>query len=248
MVQEVQRRLGRIDILVNNAGIIQVGPVQTMTVEDYERAPGVMYWGVVYPTLAVLPSMLDRRGGRIVNITSIGGRVSVPHVLPYSAAKFAAVGFSEGLRAELAGTGVSVTTIAPGLMRTGAYMNACSRAGKRASSPGSAWEPPAAGLDGRRAGGRADRAGGGRGESERTLSVPATVLARFHGLFPCLTADLLGLTARLILPPAEVQNSTAARGMQVAAEHPSALRERLAAWGGEAAERFHQYPGPAVRA
>ena len=114
LVAEVQARLGPIDVLVNDAGIISVGPAETMHVQDYADAMAVMYWGVVYPTLAVLPRMLARRRGRIVNITSIGGKVAVPHLLPYCTANFSAVGFSEGLRAELRGKGVTVTTIAPG--------------------------------------------------------------------------------------------------------------------------------------
>src|SRR5213078_5332449 len=84
----------------------------------------VIFWGTLYPTLAVLPQMLERRSGRIVNITSIGGKVSVPHLLPYNCAKFAALGFSEGLRAELAKDGVSVATVIPGLMRTGSVVSA----------------------------------------------------------------------------------------------------------------------------
>src|SRR5512133_386878 len=74
----VTRQWGGVDILVNNAGIIQVGPIEAMTVEDFEQAMGIMYWGVLYPTLAVLPQMRERHNGRIVNITSIGGKVSVP--------------------------------------------------------------------------------------------------------------------------------------------------------------------------
>ncbi len=85
-----------LDVLVLNAGIIQVGPVRTMRVEDFEDALGVMFWGVVLPSLAALPH-LRRSRGRIVTITSIGGKVPFPHLLPYNSAKFAAVGFSEGL-------------------------------------------------------------------------------------------------------------------------------------------------------
>jgi hypothetical protein len=71
----------------------------------------VMFWGALYPRLAVLPQMRARRSGHVVNITSIGGMVSVPHLLPYTCAKFAAVGLSEGLRAELGQEGIHVTTI-----------------------------------------------------------------------------------------------------------------------------------------
>ena len=109
-------RFGRIDILINNAGVMSVGPLETHDVDAFERALAVMFWGAVYPTLEVLPHMRRQGGGHIVNITSIGGKISVPHMLPYSAAKFAAVGFSEGLHAEVAAQGIKVLTVVPGLM------------------------------------------------------------------------------------------------------------------------------------
>ncbi len=124
LVREATQRFGRVDVLVNNAGTIQVGPIESQTLEDFQTAMGTMFWGMVYTTLAVLPQMAERGGGRIVNITSIGGRVAIPHLAPYSCAKFAAVGFSQALRAELAKNHISVTTVAPGLMRTGSHANA----------------------------------------------------------------------------------------------------------------------------
>ena len=124
MVAEIESRVGAVDVLVTVAGIIEVGPLTAMTREDFERSMDTMFWGPVNVTDAVLPSMRHRRRGRIATITSIGGKIAVPHLLPYSAAKFAAVGYFEGLRAELAGTGVSVTTVVPGLMRTGSHVNA----------------------------------------------------------------------------------------------------------------------------
>src|SRR3989442_6314458 len=88
----------------------------------------VMFWGALYPTLAVLPQMRARRSGHVVHITSMGGMVSVPHLLPYTCAKFAAVDLSEGLPAELGQEGIHVTTVVPGLMRTGSYLGAVSSA------------------------------------------------------------------------------------------------------------------------
>ncbi len=117
-------RFGRIDVLVNNAGVITVGPFQAQTFSDYQECMDVMFWGVVHPSLAVLPHMMARGSGSIANITSIGGKVSVPHLLAYNCAKFAAVAFSEGLHAEVKKYGVNVTTVVPGLMRTGSYLNA----------------------------------------------------------------------------------------------------------------------------
>jgi NADP-dependent 3-hydroxy acid dehydrogenase YdfG len=101
LVNQATQRFGHVDIVVNNAGIIQVGPMSATTVEDFANALDVMFWGTLYPTLAVLSQMRARRSGHVVNITSIGGMVSVPHLLPYSCARFAAVGLSEALRAEL---------------------------------------------------------------------------------------------------------------------------------------------------
>ena len=123
-IQHTVREYGGIDVLINDAGVVQVGPLDHMTVADFEDAMATHFWGPLYAILAALPHM--RRGGarRIVNISSIGGKVAVPHLLPYSASKFALTGLSEGLRAELAREGFSVTTVCPGLMRTGSTYNA----------------------------------------------------------------------------------------------------------------------------
>lgn len=117
-------RHGAIDVLVNNAGIIQVGPLDHQKVDDYEDAMRTHFWGPLYTVMASLPHMRRAGHGRIVNISSIGGRISVPHMLPYSASKFALAGFSEGLRTELARHQIAVTTVYPGLMRTGSPVNA----------------------------------------------------------------------------------------------------------------------------
>lgn len=121
-VAETVRAFGRLDVLVNNAGIIQVGPYAHMDTADFEAAMRTHFWGPLYATLAALPH-LRGRGGRIVNIASIGGKVAVPHLAPYSASKFALVGLSDALRAELAREGVRVTTVCPWLTRTGSYRN-----------------------------------------------------------------------------------------------------------------------------
>jgi NAD(P)-dependent dehydrogenase (short-subunit alcohol dehydrogenase family) len=97
LVDAARERYGRLDILVNNAGIIRVGPVQSTRAADYEAALATMTMAPVRLALAALPVMRAQGHSRIVTITSIGGKLSVPHLLPYSTAKFAAVGFSEGL-------------------------------------------------------------------------------------------------------------------------------------------------------
>ncbi len=124
MIDAIGRRFGDIDVLVNNAGVIQVGPVEVMTRQDFDQAMQTHFWGPLNTIMAVLPAMRSRKQGRIVNISSIGGKISVPHLVPYSASKFALVGLSKGLRAELLKDGIVVTTVCPGLMRTGSPRNA----------------------------------------------------------------------------------------------------------------------------
>lgn len=118
MVRNALEHFGHIDILVNNAGVIQVGPAEEMTLDDYEEALKIHFWAPLHTISALLPYMRNRGAGRIINIASIGGKFSVPHLLPYTASKFALVGLSEGLRAELLKEGIVVTTVCPGPMRT----------------------------------------------------------------------------------------------------------------------------------
>jgi len=121
-VGQAVERFRRIDVLINNAGVIQVGPLDSMGVQDFREAMDINYFGMVYTTLAALPHL--RGHGRIVNICSIGGAVAIPHLLPYVGSKHAAVGFSEGLSVEAMREGIRVTTVLPFVMRTGAHWNA----------------------------------------------------------------------------------------------------------------------------
>jgi short-subunit dehydrogenase len=114
---------GTIDVLINNAGVIEVGPVEHSKLEDFQDAFATHFWGPLDLIRASLPHLTGRGEGRIVNISSIGGRIAVPHLAAYTASKFALVGLSEALRAELMKDGVAVTTVTPGLMRTGSYVN-----------------------------------------------------------------------------------------------------------------------------
>jgi short-subunit dehydrogenase len=123
-VERATEQFGRVDVLVNNAGVITVGPVENQGSEDFHAVMEANFFTGVHCALSVLPQMLARRSGTIVNITSIGGKIAVPHMLPYTASKFAAVGFSEGLHAELRAKGVHVLTVCPGLMRTGSHVSA----------------------------------------------------------------------------------------------------------------------------
>ena len=127
LIETTMRTFGRIDLLINNAGIIEVGPFENQPAEAYDRAMQTNFFAALHTIRAAVPYMLDAsgEGGRgIVNISSIGGKIPVPHLLPYVAAKFALTGFSEGLHIELRQKGVRVTTVCPGLMRTGGEQHA----------------------------------------------------------------------------------------------------------------------------
>jgi NAD(P)-dependent dehydrogenase (short-subunit alcohol dehydrogenase family) len=202
MVADVERRLGPVEVLVACAGIITVGPVETQTRDDYVAAMDVMYWGAVNPALSVLPGMRDRGDGSIAVITSIGGRVAAPHLLPYTGAKFAAVGFAEGLAAEVARSGIRVTAVTPGLMRTGSQFNALFKGRHRAEF---SWFSLAASLplvsvDVSRAARRVLDAVE-RGEREASIGLPAAVGARLHGLMPGATVRALTVVQRLLPEP-----------------------------------------------
>lgn len=202
MVQAVRDRFGQIDVLINNAGIIAVGPMEVMTPKDYEAAMKIHFWAPLYTTLAVLPEMRQRQDGRIVNISSIGGKISVPHLLPYSASKFALTGFSEGLRAEIAKDNILVTTVCPGLMRTGSPYNASFKSKHRAEFT---WftlsdSLPLISMSAERAA-RQILAACKRGDAEVVLSIPAQIAIKFHGLFPGITASLLGFVNNFLPKP-----------------------------------------------
>jgi short-subunit dehydrogenase len=125
-IATIVSQTGRIDVLVNNAGVIHVTPFAHAHADDFADSLDTHFWGPYNTIRACLP-FLARHRGRIVNIASIGGRVAVPHLLPYTVGKFALVGLSEGLHAELAEHGVSVTTVCPHLMQTGSHRNALVR-------------------------------------------------------------------------------------------------------------------------
>jgi NAD(P)-dependent dehydrogenase (short-subunit alcohol dehydrogenase family) len=199
LIHEVQRTLGPVDVLVNNAGVIEVGPAETMALGDYEEAMATNFWGMLYPTLAVLPGMRERKAGRIVNITSIGGKLGIPHLLPYSASKFAAVGFSEGLRAEVASDGIKVVTVCPGLMRTGSPRNAIFRGQHRSEY---AWFSISDALPGlsisAETAARRIVAACLRGDAEVLFPITVRVAAVAKALAPGITANVLGLVDRLL--------------------------------------------------
>jgi uncharacterized protein len=118
VVSEVLDRFGQIDILVNNAGYGLFEKTVDLSVEEIQDMMDVNYFGLVRMTKAVLPSMLQRRSGHIINLASLASFFATPTHGVYAATKFAVQGFSEGLRFELDGTGVHLSTINPGPVDT----------------------------------------------------------------------------------------------------------------------------------
>ncbi len=118
LVEQTEGRFGRIDILVNNGGILQGGALSKVSFESFRRTFEVNVLGAVRLTQMVLPIMLRQRSGHIILMSSVMGEHAMPFCTSYSASKHALSGFGEGLRRELAGTGVRVLTVKPGYTQT----------------------------------------------------------------------------------------------------------------------------------
>lgn len=211
---DIRGQLGPVDVLVNNAGTLVVGPMETMTAQEFREALDVFFWAPFYTTLAALPDMRTRHSGRIVNISSIGGKISVPHLLPYSVGKFALSGFSEGMRAELLKDGIYVTTVYPGLMRTGSPRNAEFKGKHRAEYTWFLLSDATPGLStsAEHAARRIVRACE-YGSAELIITIPAKLAIKVHQLFPELSSVALAL-ANVGLPKEGGLGEQKAKGAQ----------------------------------
>src|SRR6202035_5876109 len=198
-IAQIATVLGGIDLLINNAGEIVVGPLDAMERKDFQDALDIHFWAPFNVTFASLPYLYKSHFARVVNIASFGGKVAVPHLAPYCVSKFALVGLSDALRAELSSKNVSVTTVAPGLLRTGSHKNAFFKGQHRKEF---AWFSLGAGnplvsMD-------ADRAAyqildaARRKRPELTITFAARLATIAQALFPNVTADLMKLAARLL--------------------------------------------------
>jgi NAD(P)-dependent dehydrogenase (short-subunit alcohol dehydrogenase family) len=230
---------GRLDVLVNNAGVTTVGPAETMRREDYKEAMATHFWGAYNVIEAALPLFKRHGCGKIVNVASIGGRISLPHLLPYSASKFALVGFSEGLHAELAQHNITVTTVCPGLMRTGSPRNAWFKGQSRAEYT---WFALADALPGISiAASTAARQivdACANGKADLVLTLPARIGTVVHSLAPSLTARSLSLVNRL-LPKARPDQNRAISGSR---SETGVTRSPLTALNRKAEREFNQRP------
>ena len=215
-VRQIIDRFGKVDILINNAGIIEVGPLEHMTREDFERAMRLHFWAAYELISRIIPEMRMWGGGRIVNISSIGGKVAVPHLAPYSASKFALTGFSDAIRAELARDNIHVTTVAPGMMRTGSHVNAKFK-GKHdvefawfAASAGA----PLISMNADRAA-RKILAACRRAQPSLTLTFAARGAILGNALFPNLTGYVMRLVNRFLPKPSGAEGNQLRGGSEV---------------------------------
>src|SRR5205085_3523482 len=215
-VRGTRERFGRVDAVINNVGIIQVGPFDHMQRSDFEQAMGLYFWAPYELAMQVIPHMRRQGEGRIVNISSIGGKVAVPHLAPYCAGKFALTGFSDAIRAELARDNIHVTTVAPGMMRTGSHVNAKFK-GKHDEE--FAWFAFSAGaplisMNADRAA-RKILAASRRGQPSLTLTFAARSAVLGNALFPNLTGYVMKLANRLLPGTGKKEGDHARAGSQL---------------------------------
>jgi NAD(P)-dependent dehydrogenase (short-subunit alcohol dehydrogenase family) len=197
-IREAAAEMGRLDVVVNNAGVIQMMPFESVTDDDFQESIGTHFWGPLHVIREALP-YLEFTAGRIVNISSLGGRVAVPHLLPYCVGKFALTGLSEGLGAELAGRGIRVLTVTPGLMRTGSHRNVRVRGQHQAEARwfGLASATPLTSMDADRAARRIVRACR-EGRATLTPGVQAHAALGVKTAAPELFAALMRVAARIL--------------------------------------------------
>jgi short-subunit dehydrogenase len=211
-IAKIAADAGGIDVLVNNAGVIQAMPFEHAQLSDFEDSMATHFWGPLFFIRACLPIMKSQRRGHIVNVASIGGRVGVPHLSPYCAGKFALVGLSETLRAELRKDRIHVTTVTPGLMRTGSHRNVVVRGRHRQEARwfALASASPLTSMSAERAA-RSILAAVRKGRAHVTPGWQARVAALANAFTPELFAAAMATVTSTVLPrPAHANGNTAA--------------------------------------
>ncbi len=118
MSKTVLEKFDSVDVLVNNAGFAIYGSIKDLSVDEIESQMETNYFGMIYCIKNFLPSMLEKNCGHIVNVASVAASFGLPGIASYCASKFAMLGFSEGLKHELHGTGVGITVVSPIMVRT----------------------------------------------------------------------------------------------------------------------------------
>ncbi|HEX8297599.1 MAG TPA: SDR family oxidoreductase [Rubricoccaceae bacterium] len=202
-VQRIADELGPPSVLLHDAGVISVGPEAHMTEADYTESLGIHFWGAYHLTEAVRPFLPRDGSARIGYVSSIGGRVAIPHLGPYSVGKHALVGYADAMRAELAADGIRVTTITPGLMRTGSHPNAQIKGQHEKEY---AWfaigdATPLVSMDGDRAA-RKILDALRHGDAALTLTLAAKIAAAVDGVAPGVVGVAMKAVTALLPAPA----------------------------------------------
>jgi short-subunit dehydrogenase len=236
VVQAAIDEFGQIDVVINNAGVMIVGPENTMEIEDYKNVLDANLWSALYMVKSVLPHFGNQGEGRIVNITSIGGKIAVPHMLPYSVSKFAMVGLSEGLAAELKKDNIHVTTVIPNLMRTGSPRNVTVKGDHESEY---AWfkvsgSSPLMSQDADQAA-KEIVAGLQSGDSHVVLTLTAKVAIAINGIMPGAVESVMELANRF-LPKSNDRNQKT--GYESESEHSQGA---VAGLSDEAAIRYNEH-------
>jgi short-subunit dehydrogenase len=239
LLAKVIAHFGTVDVLVNDAGLIKVAPVGDMRHSDFEEAMKLMFWAPVNLTLKTLEHFQSKGSGSIVNIASVGGRVAIPHLLPYCCAKFALVGFSTGLSAELDASRFHVLTVTPGLMRTGSYLKAEFKGKKEQEF---SWFSLLGNLPGLTVSAaeaaRTITEALQRRQQECTVSLPAKLLIHSEALLPEATRSIMQLVNANLLPGASgSRSSTSGKNLN---ERFGPLFQALTSLGRSAARSFNQ--------
>jgi NAD(P)-dependent dehydrogenase (short-subunit alcohol dehydrogenase family) len=215
-IREIVDHFGGIDVLINNAGIIDIGPLDHMQREDFERAMNLHFWAPFNMIMQVIPHFRRRGGGRIVNIASIGGKMAVPHLAPYCASKFALVGLSDAIRAELARDRIHVTTVTPGMMQTGSHVHAKFKGDYRAEYT---WFSISAALP--FASVKAERAAAQiisacrRGLPSLTIPLAARITILGSALFPNIAGSMMKVVNAVLPSPSDPDGDVSRSGAEL---------------------------------
>lgn len=216
--KDVVDLMGGLDLLVNNAGSILVGPLSTMDLADYSRLTELHLMAAIRAIEFATPH-LARSQGRILNISSLGGKRGIPHMAAYNASKFALTGYAQSAAAELAADGIVMTTVHPTVMRTGSPIQAYFKGDALKEyevfaamdvAPGLSMSADAAAK--KILGAVAD------GRSEMILSLVGNLQQVFGALFPEVVASGLRAAARA-LPQGSVRTAIQGKDLKLNADN-----------------------------
>jgi NAD(P)-dependent dehydrogenase (short-subunit alcohol dehydrogenase family) len=229
IIHSVVKHFGALDVLINNAGIMTFGPQEHMSKADYHAAMDLHVFAPLNMIQAATPYLKRSKTARIVNIASFGGLIAIPYMAAYTASKFAQVGLSDAMRSELAKDGISVTTVCPGVMRTGSHL-AINFKGKQKPEyalfkfgvgvPGAATSATQAAkqiIEATR-----------HGDPTLVFPLPIFGLSILARIFPNTAGLVLALVSRFLPSPTDESGDEALAGHDLEPELPASILTKLA--------------------